>query len=347
MYVTGSDLASRSTHTVASERTVHESLRAWAGNRPDVDVRVARPIQAAAASGNSAPANTVTEQANPVAAGAEAAENDPRLQMLRVMIEKLLGRKVETIAASDLELATSPAALPAAQPATNGRAARAGWGVEYTRQERLSESEQTVYTARGLVRTSDGKEITVELSLAMSRAYSTETNVSLRAGDAVLRDPLVVNFNGTAAELLPARFRFDLNGDGKPEDVPLLADGHGYLVLDANANGRVDSGRELFGPATGQGFAELAHHDADGNGWIDERDLDYGRLAVWHPAADGTGELQTLAERGVAAIALAGTATPFELHTAENTALGAVRATSIFLDEQERAGTVQQIDVSV
>jgi hypothetical protein len=344
MSVIGSDIASRVTHTSSSERSMHETLRTWIGDRADVDARIARPIANVTASDTPTPTNTVTGQANAVAAALDGTETDPRLQMLRLMLEKILGRKIETLAATDLEPSTNASALPAA-PA-GGRAARTGWGAEYVRQERRSESEQTVYSARGTVRTSDGREIAVELKLAMSRDYSLETSLALRAGDAARQDPLVVNFDGTAAELLPARFRFDLNGDGRSEDVPLLAGGHGYLVLDANANGRVDSGRELFGPTTGQGFAELARHDADGNGWVDEADPDYARLAVWQPGADGGGALQPLAARGVAAIAVDATPTPFELRTPENASLGAVRATSLFLDEQDRAGTVQQIDVS-
>jgi hypothetical protein len=45
-------------------------------------------------------------------------------------------------------------------------------------------------------------------------------------------------------------------------------------------DGRVNDGRELFGPITGDGFAELAAYDDDGNNWIDENDGIYDNLSI-------------------------------------------------------------------
>ena len=171
--------------------------------------------------------------------------------------------------------------------------------------------------------------------------------MSLRLGDAVAVDPLVINFDGTAAQLQDLRFAFDLDGDGQTEQVPLLVGNRGYLALDTNQNERIDSGLELFGPDTGNGFTELARHDSDGNGWIDEADPVFHQLRVWTPNADGSGSLQTLEELGVGAVQLTAQATPFALRTADNHSLGAVRSTSIYLRENGSAGTVQQIDLSV
>jgi hypothetical protein len=181
----------------------------------------------------------------------------------------------------------------------------------------------------------------------MTRHFRTETSVSVRAGDARRTDPLVINFNGTTAQLSSQRFRFDLDADGRAEDVPLLAGGSGYLALDLNGNGRVDSGAELFGPASGSGFAELAAHDDDGNGWIDENDAVFERLQVWTPAVSGAGTLAGLAARGVGALYLAHAATPFELRGGDNADLGAVRDSSIYLTEVGAAGTLQEIDLTV
>jgi hypothetical protein len=119
----------------------------------------------------------------------------------------------------------------------------------------------------------------------MQRSYRQESSFSLRLGDATAIDPLVINFDGTAAQLQDQRFAFDLNGDGETDNVPLLAGNRGYLALDTNQNALIDNGLELFGPGTGNGFAELARHDSDGNGWIDEADPVYQQLRVWTPAA--------------------------------------------------------------
>ena len=90
-----------------------------------------------------------------------------------------------------------------------------------------------------------------------------------------------------------------------------LAGSSAYLARDLDGNGAVDSGKELFGPTTGNGFAELATHDADRNGWIDEADPIWGDLRLWRPDTTGAGRLTTLAAEGVGAIAVASVATPF------------------------------------
>ena len=56
----------------------------------------------------------------------------------------------------------------------------------------------------------------------------------------------------------------------------MLGSGSGFLALDKNGNGKIDDGSELFGTKSGDGFADLAEYDSDGNGWIDEK----GRVYV-------------------------------------------------------------------
>jgi hypothetical protein len=129
--------------------------------------------------------------------------------------------------------------------------------------------------------------------------------------------------------------------------VPTLGSGSGFLVLDADGNGRATDGRELFGPSTGDGFAELARYDEDGNGWIDAADSTFGRLRIWRPAADGAGSLETLEQRGVAAIGLARIATPFDFRDASNRTTGVATNTGLFLTTGGSAGLVQQIDLVV
>jgi hypothetical protein len=159
---------------------------------------------------------------------------------------------------------------------------------------------------------------------------------------------LVVNFGGTAAQLAAGRsFRFDLDGDDTAEDLPLFASGSGYLALDLNRNGRIDSGRELFGPASGNGFVDLARLDDDGNGWIDEGDAAFSRLAVWTPAAEGAGALRSLGELGIGALALAHATTPFALRGNGNADLGTIKSTGLYLREDGGAGSLQEIDLTV
>jgi hypothetical protein len=220
--------------------------------------------------------------------------------------------------------------------------------LEYEQHTLLEETEQTQWAAQGVVRTADGQEIHFSLQLQMQRSYREETHLLVRLGNAVQPvDPLVINFDGTAAQLQDLRFAFDLDGDGHTEQVPLLAGQRAYLALDGNQNQRIDNGRELFGPATGNGYGELAAHDDDGNGWIDANDTVYGELRLWTPETDGPGQLRTLQEAGVGALAVSSADTPFSLRTADNRTLGAVRATSVYLREDGGVGTTQQIDLVV
>jgi hypothetical protein len=56
--------------------------------------------------------------------------------------------------------------------------------------------------------------------------------INLIAGDAVLMDPFVVNFDGRASELSNMNFSFDIDSDGVKEDVPMIRPGSGFLALD-------------------------------------------------------------------------------------------------------------------
>ncbi|MHB1372516.1 MAG: hypothetical protein ACYC5W_11280 [Thauera sp.] len=225
-------------------------------------------------------------------------------------------------------------------------APRFGFGIEYDFSATYTESEQTAFSAAGVVRTADGAEIRFELGFTMARSYTESVSVSLRAGDQRLKDPLVLDFGGPAASLSDVGFDFDLDGDGSTERLPLIG-GSGFLAFDRDANGRIDDGRELFGPTSGDGFAELAALDSDGNQWIDEADAAWSQLRLWQPDAEGKGRLQTLNEAGVGAFYLGRVDTPFSLKDAANDTQGLMRTSSIYLRADGGVGTVSQVDLRV
>ena len=344
-------------HAAASRHTEQQSLKVWVGDtRPDFEGRQrSLPAPGATMVAISAAAQQAAQTAAAPADGsgeaqairdtADAADNDPRLQLIRSLLERMTGQTIRTVSARDFEvrirITFTPARSAPAAPRT------AGFGVEFDAHTVHDEVESSSFQAHGVVQTSDGQTVSFSVSLSMNRSFHEESSVSLRLGDAVKKDPLVINFNGTAAELQGQRVQFDLNGDGTAENVPLLASHSGYLALDLNGNQRIDSGRELFGTASGNGFADLARHDADGNGWIDAKDPVFARLQVWTPDAGGQGQLTSLAANHVAAIYLGSASTPFELKDGANRELGAVRATGVYLGENGTAGTVQQVDLSV
>jgi len=221
---------------------------------------------------------------------------------------------------------------------------RQGWGIAYDYHEETRELEQTTFKAQGVVKTADGREIAFETELQMSRESVTVKDFRLRAGDALI-DPLVINFAGNAAELTDEKIDFDLDVDGDRERVSFVKAGSGFLVLDRNGDGIATDGSELFGPTTGDGFAELAAHDQDSNGWIDESDAVYNNLRVWTKDAPGGDLYSTLAEKNVGAINLRKVSTHFELQDSTGDTAGKVRTTGVYLTEDGRANTIQQVDL--
>lgn len=310
----------------------------WKGQRPDAAAApapVARPAPQVKLS-DQALALQATEQKQ------NGKQLDPKLKLLITMIEAITGKQIKLLNTSEL---TQPPAAGAGQGSGgNAPAPEADWGMEYDFHESYMEVEQTTVSASGIIRTADGKEISFELNLSMSRSFYEETNISVRAGNAQRKDPLVINFGGTAAQLSDQKFSFDLDGDGSKEEISRFASASGYLVLDKNANGRVDDGRELLGPATDNGFGELAALDKDGNGWIDENDAAFDELKVWMPGSD---KLMSLREAGVGALALAHVNSKFELRGQGNSNLGGVRDTGVFLFEDGTVGSLQEIDLTV
>ena len=122
--------------------------------------------------------------------------------------------------------------------------------------------------------------------------------------------------------------------------------GSGFLVFDRNDDGQVNDGSELFGTRSGDGFAELAALDGDGNGWIDENDADFNRLRLWTKDEAGQDRLQDLLSANVGALSTQRTATPFIFKDANNREQGVMRASSVFVQEDGLgAGTVSQVDL--
>jgi hypothetical protein len=152
----------------------------------------------------------------------------------------------------------------------------------------------------------------------------------------------VLNFSGPVA-LSDQRISFDLTGDGQQESIATLASNSFYLALDKNANGAIDSGVELFGALTGNGFTELAEYDEDGNGFIDVNDSEFASLQLYRP---GDGQLIDLSSMGVEGIYLESVVSPFQLQSSTGELLGQVRQTGFFYTDQG-LGSIQHIDLAV
>ena len=282
------------------------------------------------------------------ASGLSAIGEEDRQRQLLLVLESLIARMLEFITGNrSSRISDLRETLPEEGSATQARQARQSeieWTTETT--ETIREKERTDFASTGKVQTADGRSLDFKLDLAMCRDFSCERKV-VTVEKAVLRDPLVINFDGKAAELSGKCFAFDLDCDGTTESVAALASGSAYLAFDRNGDGRINDGSELFGTKSGNGFADLAGFDGDGNRWLDENDPIFDRLRIWEHNDDGEGRQSTLKERGVGALYLESTATPFSLTDSENRLLAQIRASGVYLREDGGVGTLQQIDLAV
>lgn len=209
-----------------------------------------------------------------------------------------------------------------------------------------TEQESTGFSTNGVVKTADGREISFGLDLQMSRSFSKYTNTTV-ANIGSFIDPLVINLNGNIAGVSDQKFYFDLDADGEEEAISRLCEDSGYLALDKNDDGKINDGSELFGTKSGDGFADLAKYDQDGNGWIDENDAIFDKLKIWVQDADGTSHLFSLKEKGVGAICLKNASTDFTQKNETGEVNAAIRRTGIFLYENGGVGSMQHMDLAV
>jgi len=133
--------------------------------------------------------------------------------------------------------------------------------------------------------------------------------------------PVTIDVDGSGFHLTSAAHgvRFDFFGNGHPIQMAWIAPGSTNAFLVLPRNGKVTSGRELFGNITPQprsadpnGFLALASLNALTGGRdrtvIDSRDPLYYQLRLWqftrHGNTVGTGRLSTLPQLGIRAIYL-------------------------------------------
>src|SRR5437868_3495886 len=128
-------------------------------------------------------------------------------------------------------------------------------------------------------------------------------------------DPLILDLDGDGIETLgldDTNVHFDLDDDLFAQGTGWLKGDDGFLVLDANGNGRVDDISEMFGNRFTGGLAELATLDSNADGKISALDEGWSQLQVWRDLdSDGetdAGELFSLDSLGILEIGLTPTA---------------------------------------
>ena len=162
---------------------------------------------------------------------------------------------------------------------------------------------------QGTIVGKDGVSRKLDLSINVSQSFvqnlqinSQNTNTNNTNSNKVI-DPLVIDYAGNGTELSDTKMSFDLDSDGKEDQISTLKEGSGFLALDKNNDGKINNGNELFGTQSGDGFKDLSAYDLNQDGKIDKEDPIYDKLRIWTPNEKGEGELVGLLRHQGGAVA--------------------------------------------
>lgn len=128
--------------------------------------------------------------------------------------------------------------------------------------------------------------------------------------------PIVLDLDGDGIETvgLQSNIYFDHAGDGFSELTGWVASDDGLLVRDLDGDGKITSGKELFGSESilisgdkaTDGFAVLAELDENHDGNVDENDAGFQSLKIWTDSNQNgvtdSGELLSLTNADVQSI---------------------------------------------
>ena len=344
MIITSSSLFMQASYEQSVQTSVSESTQVSGGS--GVAVTVSGAALAAQTSGvvveisAAGRQQALSQTSAAVTANAGAADNsnsslasNPRMQEIKLLLEAMTGKKINLIDPSQFQ--------------HGHRMSASKQQITYSQTQTATETQQTTLQTTGEIKTADGRDIKISQSLAMRNQTSISRTSQVQISTLSLNttDPLMINYNGNGVQLSDQKMAFDLKGNGGTEHISVPQAGSGFLVLDKNNDGKITSGSQLFGPATGNGFAELAQYDVNHKGWIDASDPAYNQLKVWTPDGNGGGTLQSLATLGIGAISLQSAATPFDIKGASGQTLGSVSASGIALNENGTVDNVQDVNL--
>ncbi len=335
MIIESSSIQFLSQHSMIERQSVKESLevRLNIQNDNDENKRAKRNGDSVEISGDSLKSEKTESDEG------EELGLTPELRMVKMLLERMTRRKID-IRKLENDV-PDESKTKKSRPKPDSQTDR--FSIEYNREESHYESENTDFLAKGMIRTSDGKNINFKLKLEMSREFLSKNNVSFSSGKP--KDPLVINFDGLSTQLTDTKFAFDIDSDGNADQMSFVVSGSGFLAIDRNGDGKINDGGELFGPRTGDGFKELKSYDSDNNNWIDEKDPIYDKLLVWSRDSGGRDAITGLEERDVGAIYLENEETPFEIKGMQNDSQGILRSSGIYVKESGSVGTIQQVDL--
>ncbi|OQS40628.1 hypothetical protein [Chromobacterium haemolyticum] len=273
----------------------------------------------------------------------------PMLGLIKDILEKVLGVKFKVVDGTlqrddgqDEPSADSRPARSGQSSVPQSQQARAGGELKQTVD--YQESESLAFSAKGSIKTQDGREFNFALDVQMSRSFEYHSSSTIQFGNGKATDPLMLSLGNDAGSFSGASVSFDLQSNGKQTQLPFINNG-GWLALDRNGDGKINDGKELFGTQSGNGFADLAKLDGNGDGVLDDGDAAFAQLKLWSGRDGDKDQLMGLKELGIGAILLPSVDSPFSIKNADNQSQADIRRSGVYLTEDGRAGRVSQVDV--
>jgi hypothetical protein len=231
-----------------------------------------------------------------------------RLHMLKFLVEAMTGKKIKFVDAPRRDDDDVEWA------GDEGEAGEAGLSIEYHYSEYRFEQEVLTFEASGVINTAGGARTSFAIKFTMTRTYYSERTFDLVAAEA---------------------------GDGSILGVDASsASGTAF-----SARGSIDTGPGDIASEGGNGFKELAIYDQHANNRIDENDPIYKRLYVSMVGPDGEEHLIPLKEAGIGAIYLDYADTLVTLKDGDKSLEREVVRTGVYVNDNGRVGTIQQINV--
>jgi hypothetical protein len=195
MKITSSDIAFQSTHTKLELNQKQENLQAWVGHNPGQPAGEQSGVILNISEKAFELQKSASSTTNPLDEDLENALSDKdkqKLLLLEKLMEQLTGKKFKFRIPKAIRLDEGTQPIQISQGSVTPRA---GWGLSYDSISSHYESEKVSFSSKGTILTSDGRSLSIDLTLNMSREFMSRQELHIRAGDAVMKDPLVINFD--------------------------------------------------------------------------------------------------------------------------------------------------------
>ena len=157
--------------------------------------------RAGADSPGAPPPHVESATPRPDASDAPVVSPLPRIKVLVTMVERLTGRPVRMVDASELPSLTLESPPPERPPALSSRP---DWGVTLGVMDRGSigsSADATTVTARATVTDDAGTSQDVSTSIALSSRFVADQRARVRDGVSPLTDPLLISFGSALSAI--------------------------------------------------------------------------------------------------------------------------------------------------